>query len=125
MITVPEYASSTNIALQKLQQDVYHFAQTHIAPIAHDMDVSNRFPRELWPQLGKLGLLCITIDKKYGGSDLGYFAQALTVETISRASGALCLSYVAHANLCANHIFRFGSNIQKNHYLPKLNSGEW
>lgn len=125
MITTPEYVSSATIRLQKLQQNVYDFAQTHIAPIAHDMDQSNRFPRELWPQLGKLGLLGITIDKKYGGCALGYFAQAIVMAVISRFSGALGLSYAAHANLCANQIFRFGTEFQKDKYLPKLNSGEW
>lgn len=125
MITTPEHMSSVNISLQKLRQNVYDFAQTHIAPIAHKMDETNHFPRELWPQLGKLGLLGITIDQKYGGSNMGYFAQAIALEAISRSSGALGLSYAAHANLCANQIFRFGTEAQKNKYLPKLNSGEW
>ena len=125
MITTKELVTSPTLPLQKLQQIVHDFAKTHIAPIAQDMDATNRFPRELWPQLGKLGLLGITTEKKYGGTELGYFAQVIAMAEISRASGALGLSYAAHANLCANQIFRFGNEHQKMQYLPKLNSGEW
>lgn len=116
---------SRNKTLHQLQQQAHEFAQTHIAPIAHETDQQNRFPKELWPLLGKAGFLGITIGKKYGGTELGYVAQAMVVEAISRASGGIGLSYGAHANLCVNQIYRFGTEKQKEQYLPKLTSGEW
>lgn len=125
MATTPECTLSHDQTLQDLHRTASEFAQTHIAPIAHETDQQNRFPKELWPLLGKAGLLGVTIGKKYGGSGLGYVAQAIVVEAISRASGGVGLSYGAHANLCANQLYRFGSEKQKEHYLPKLNSGEW
>lgn len=108
-----------------LQKKVQDFAQTHIAPLAHTIDQTNQFPRELWKKLGDADLLGLTIDKKYGGSQAGYLAQVIALEAISRASGSIGLAYAAHANLCANQIQRFGSEKQKAHYLPRLNSGEW
>lgn len=117
--------ASTNDVLHQLQQDIHHFAQTQIAPLASQLDRDNRFPKELWPMLGKAGFLGVTIGKKYGGTELGYFAQAIIVAEISRASAGVGLSYGAHANLCANQIYRFGTEKQKEKYLPKLNRGEW
>lgn len=114
-----------NKILQLLQEKTHLFAKQHIIPIAHALDRDNRFPKELWPLMGKAGLLGVTIDQKYGGTALGYFAQALIIEILSYASGGVGLSYGAHANLCANQIYRFGSETQKQKYLPKLNSGEW
>ncbi|MCX7125899.1 MAG: acyl-CoA dehydrogenase family protein, partial [Gammaproteobacteria bacterium] len=111
--------------LQQFQKDAHDFAQTHIAPIAQEIDQTNQFPRKLWLKLGKQGLLGITVDKKYGGSEQGYLAQAIAMAAISRASGSIGLAYAAHSNLCANQIFRFGTEAQKQKYLPKLNSGEW
>jgi isovaleryl-CoA dehydrogenase len=110
---------------QELQQTVLDFAAKHITPIAFDIDQTNQFPRELWPLMGKLGLLGITVGKKYGGTERGYFAQLLVLEAISKASASIGLAYAAHANLCANQIFRLGNEAQKMKYLPKLNSGEW
>jgi len=110
---------------QTLQDTAHAFAQKNIAPIADSIDRSNIFPRQLWPLLGKQGLLGATIGKKYGGTEQGYLAQAIIVEAISRASGSIGLAYGAHANLCANQIFRFGNEAQKQKYLPKLNSGEF
>lgn len=112
-------------ALKQFQQKAEDFAQKYIAPLAQEIDKTNQFPRELWKKLGSAELLGITIDKQYGGTAQGYFAQALAVEAISRASGSIGLAYGAHANLCANHIFRFGTEQQKQRYLPKLNTGEW
>jgi isovaleryl-CoA dehydrogenase len=111
--------------LKAFQQHVESFANTHIKPIAHETDQESRFPRELWPLLGKAGLLGVTIEKKYGGSELGFFEQILAIEEISRASGGIGLSYTAHANLCAHHLYRFANESQKQKYLPKLNTGEW
>ena len=107
-----------------LRDTVVGFAQDKIAPQAAEIDRANSFPRELWPQLGALGLLGITVEEEWGGSGLGYLAHCVTMEEISRASGAIGLSYGAHSNLCVNQIRRNGNPEQKKRYLPKLISGE-
>jgi isovaleryl-CoA dehydrogenase len=107
-----------------LQKSVSTFAQQAVAPIASIIDKTNTFPRDLWPQLGDMGLLGMTIDQSYNGADMGYLAHAIVMEEISRASGSIGLSYIAHSNLCMNQIQRFGSDLQKQKYLPKLVSGE-
>jgi isovaleryl-CoA dehydrogenase len=107
-----------------LRDTVGSFAQAKIAPCADEVDRSNKFPRELWPQLGALGLLGITVDEEWGGAGLGYLAHCVAMEEISRASAAVGLSYGAHSNLCVNQISRNGSAEQKKRYLPKLLSGE-
>ena len=110
--------------LDMLRASVRNFANDRIAPIAADIDASNTFPRELWPELGALGLLGITVEEAYGGSELGYLAHVIAMEEISRASAAVGLSYGAHSNLCVNQIRRWGTEEQKQTYLPKLISGE-
>jgi len=100
------------------------FAQDKIAPRADEIDKSNVFPRDLWPQMGALGLHGITVDEEYGGSGLGYLAHCVAMEEVSRASAAVGLSYGAHSNLCVNQIHRNGTPEQKRRYLPKLVSGE-
>ncbi len=107
-----------------LRETVYQFAQKEIAPRAHDIDSSNQFPNDLWKKMGDLGLLGITIDSSYGGSNLGYLDQVIAMEEISRASGSVGLSYGAHANLCVDHIRRNGTETQKMQYLPRLIRGE-
>ncbi len=111
--------------LDMLRASVRGFANDRIAPIAADIDASNTFPRELWPELGALGLLGITVEESYGGSELGYLAHVIAMEEISRASAAVGLSYGAHSNLCVNQIRRWGNEEQKQAYLPKLVSGEY
>jgi isovaleryl-CoA dehydrogenase len=106
-----------------LRDTVRAFAQNKIAPRAADIDRSNAFPRELWPGLGELGLLGITVEEEFGGAGLGYLAHCVAMEEISRASAAVGLSYGAHSNLCVNQIRRNGSVAQKKRYLPKLISG--
>jgi isovaleryl-CoA dehydrogenase len=107
-----------------LRDTVVSFAQAKIAPCAAEIDRSNEFPRELWPQLGALGLLGITVEEEWGGAGLGYLAHCVAMEEISRASAAVGLSYGAHSNLCVNQLRRNGSAEQKKRYLPKLISGE-
>ena len=110
--------------IDMLREAVKDFASDRIAPRARQIDASNQFPRDLWPQLGDLGLLGITVDEKDGGSGLGYLAHVVAMEEISRASASIGLSYGAHSNLCVNQLRRWGSAQQKERYLPKLISGE-
>jgi len=106
-----------------LRKTVADFAQDRIAPRADEIDRSNTFPRELWPEMGALGLHGITVEEEYGGAGLGYLAHCVAMEEVSRASAAVGLSYGAHSNLCVNQIRRNGSDAQKRKYLPKLVSG--
>jgi isovaleryl-CoA dehydrogenase len=99
-------------------------AADRIAPRAAEIDASNEFPRDLWPELGDLGLLGITVEEEYGGSALGYLAHVVAMEEISRASASVGLSYGAHSNLCVNQLRRWGSEEQRRRFLPKLVSGE-
>lgn len=103
---------------------VRKFAVTTITPRAAEIDQSNTFPRDLWPKLGKLGLLGITVDETYGGGGMGYEQHVIAMEEISRASASVGLSYGAHSNLCVNQIYLNGSDTQKRHYLPALISGD-
>ncbi len=93
-----------------LRKTVSGFAQDRIAPRADEIDRSNKFPRELWPEMGALGLHGITVEEECGGSGLGYLAHCVAMEEISRASAAVGLSYGAHSNLCVNQLRRNGSD---------------
>ncbi len=110
--------------VEMLRETVRDFTSDKIAPLAAEIDRSNKFPRELWPQLGALGLLGITVEEELGGSGLGYLAHCVAMEEISRGSAAIGLSYGAHSNLCVNQLRRNGSEEQKRRYLPKLISGD-
>lgn len=110
--------------VDQLRDMVRRFAQERIAPVADEIDRTDRFPRELWPAMGELGLLGITADPDTGGSGMGYVAHSVVIEEISRVSGSVGLSYGAHSNLCVNQINRWGNPSQKEQYLPKLCSGE-
>ncbi|MFV2089522.1 MAG: isovaleryl-CoA dehydrogenase [Pseudomonadales bacterium] len=111
--------------LNLLRDSVRRFARAEIAPIAARVDADNQFPRELWPKLGELGLLGITVDEADGGAGLGYLAHCIAMEEISRASASVGLSYGAHSNLCVNQIRRHADADQKARYLPGLISGEF
>jgi isovaleryl-CoA dehydrogenase len=107
-----------------LRKTVADFARDRIAPRANEIDRSNEFPCDLWPEMGTLGLHGITVEEDYGGSGLGYLEHCVAMEEVSRASAAVGLSYGAHSNLCVNQIRRNGNEAQKRKYLPKLISGE-
>ena len=107
-----------------VRETVRQFTSAEISPRANDIDQSNEFPRDLWPQLGDLGLHGITVSEEYGGAGLGYLAHTVVMEEVSRGSASVGLSYGAHSNLCVNQIFRNGSEEQKRRYLPPLISGE-
>ena len=107
-----------------LRESVAAFAADRIAPRAAGIDETNEFPRDLWPELGELGLLGITVEEEYGGSALGYLAHVVAMEEISRASASVGLSYGAHSNLCVNQLRRWGTDEQRQRFLPKLVSGE-
>ncbi len=111
--------------LDLLRETVRSFANDRIAPRAAEIDEKNIFPRDLWPELGALGLLGITVEESYGGSELGYLAHVIAMEEISRASASVGLSYGAHSNLCVNQLRRWGNAEQKETLLPKLVSGEY
>jgi isovaleryl-CoA dehydrogenase len=110
--------------LDAIRREVRRFASAEIAPLADEIDHTNEFPRALWPKLGTQGLLGITVPERWGGADLGYLAHVVAMEEISRASGAVGLSYGAHSNLCVNQIRLNGTDEQRDRYLPKLVSGE-
>ncbi|KZK65236.1 isovaleryl-CoA dehydrogenase [Shewanella baltica] len=107
-----------------LRDAVQDFAANEIAPIAAKVDHDNTFPNELWPVLGGMGLLGVTVPEEFGGANMGYLAHVVAMEEISRASASIGLSYGAHSNLCVNQINRNGNAAQKAKYLPKLVSGE-
>jgi isovaleryl-CoA dehydrogenase len=106
-----------------LRNQVEAFSAKEIAPRAAEIDRSNAFPMDLWPKLGALGVLGITVEEDYGGAGLGYLEHAIAMEEISRASASVGLSYGAHSNLCVNQIRRNGNQDQKQRYLPQLIDG--
>ncbi|WP_036292913.1 isovaleryl-CoA dehydrogenase [Methylosinus sp. PW1] len=107
-----------------LRDQVESFAAREIAPRAATIDRENDFPSDLWPKMGALGLLGVTVEEEYGGAGLGYLEHVVIMEELSRASASVGLSYGAHSNLCVNQLRRNGTSEQKRRYLPKLVSGE-
>ncbi|TQV87554.1 isovaleryl-CoA dehydrogenase [Aliikangiella coralliicola] len=107
-----------------IRDSVRAFAEKEIAPIAERVDQENEFPNELWPKLGEMGLLGMTVEEEFGGSGLGYLEHVVAMEEISRASASIGLSYGAHSNLCLNQLRKNGTPEQKAKYLPKLCTGE-
>ncbi len=110
--------------IDSLREVVMQFCRKEIAPIAAEVDHSNKFPMPVWKKLGDLGVLGLTVEEEYGGTNMGYLAHVVAMEEISRASGSIGLSYGAHSNLCVNQMRKNGTEAQKRKYLPKLISGE-
>jgi isovaleryl-CoA dehydrogenase len=110
--------------IDQLRDTVRAFADDEIAPLAAEIDRTDKFPRAIWPKMGALGLHGITVEEEYGGAGMGYLAHVVAMEEVSRGSASIGLSYGAHSNLCVNQIRRNGSEAQKRRYLPKLISGE-
>ena len=110
--------------IEEMRDMVARWVDDKLAPRAAEIDATNEFPRDLWPQMGELGVLGVTADEEYGGAGLGYLAHCVVMEEISRGSASVGLSYGAHSNLCVNQINLNGSSEQKAKYLPKLISGE-
>src|SRR5438105_6305861 len=124
MLNFPALDFHLGETIALLRQSVQDFAAAEIAPRAAEIDRSNQFPMDLWRKMGDLGLLGITVEEDYGGTDMGYLAHIVAMEEISRASASIGLSYGAHSNLCVNQIRRNGNAAQKQRYLPKLIRGE-
>ena len=124
MISYPILKFSHPAEIEMLRDEVFKFAQEAIAPRAAQIDKDNEFPQDLWPKMGGMGLLGITVSEQYGGAGMGYLAHVVAMEELSRASASVALSYGAHSNLCVNQIFRNGTDAQRERYLPKLISGE-
>jgi len=110
--------------IELLRDAVKAFADREIAPRAASIDRDNQFPADLWRKLGELGVMGLTVEEEYGGSQLGYLAHIVAMEEISRASASVGLSYGAHSNLCVNQLRRNGSKAQKDKFLAKLVTGE-
>lgn len=110
--------------IEEMRSVIRRWVEDKLAPRAEQIDADNEFPRDLWPELGALGLLGLTAHEDFGGAGLGYVAHCVAMEEISRGSGAVGLSYGAHSNLCVNQISLNGTDEQKARYLPKLCSGE-
>ena len=122
--TAPSMDFGLGETVDAIRETTARFAADKIAPLAAKIDESNAFPRELWPQMGELGLHGITVEEDFGGLGLGYLEHVVAVEEVSRASASVGLSYGAHSNLCVNQIRRWGSDEQKHRYLPKRISGQ-
>jgi isovaleryl-CoA dehydrogenase len=123
--TVSDTGIRVSEELDLLRDTVRRFAEAEIAPRAAEMDEKAEFPMDLWPKMGALGLLGITVPAEYGGSGMSYLAHVIAMEEISRASASVGLSYAAHSNLCVNNLYLNGSEAQRRKFLPKLCSGEW
>jgi isovaleryl-CoA dehydrogenase len=125
---IPNHGPSLEFGLGEtadaIRETTARFAADRIAPLAAEIDRTNSFPRELWPEMGELGLHGVTVEEQYGGLGLGYLEHVVAMEEVSRASASVGLSYGAHSNLCINQIRRWGTEDQKQRYLPKLISGE-
>lgn len=124
MRATPDFDFGLTESANMIRESAARFADEQIAPLAAKCDAEDWFPRDLWPAMGELGLHGITVEEEWGGLGLGYLDHVIAVEEVSRASASVGLSYGAHSNLCVNQIRRWGTQEQKDKYLPKLVSGE-
>ncbi len=122
--STPDFDFALGESADMIRETVARFADERIAPLAAKVDALDWFPRDLWPEMGALGLHGITVEEEWGGIGLGYLEHVIAVEEVSRASASVGLSYGAHSNLCVNQIRRWGTDAQKAKYLPQLISGE-
>ncbi len=122
--STPDFDFALGESADMIRETVARFADARIAPLAAKVDAQDWFPRDLWPEMGALGLHGITVEEEWGGIGLGYLEHVIAVEEVSRASASVGLSYGAHSNLCVNQIRRWGTDAQKAKYLPHLISGE-
>ncbi|WP_394659158.1 isovaleryl-CoA dehydrogenase [uncultured Novosphingobium sp.] len=122
--STPDFDFALGESADMIRETVARFADERIAPLAAKVDAQDWFPRDLWPEMGALGLHGITVEEEWGGIGLGYLEHVIAVEEVSRASASVGLSYGAHSNLCVNQIRRWGTDAQKAKYLPQLISGE-
>ena len=120
---LPDFDDDLGEDIRMLRQSVAAFTAAEITPRAADIDRENNFPPDLWPKLGALGVLGITVEEEFGGSGLGYLEHVVAMEEISRGSASVGLSYGAHSNLCVNQIRLNGNAAQKQKYLPGLVAG--
>ena len=121
---LPPFDFDLGETVNMLRDSIAAFTASAIAPRAAEIDRSNEFPRDLWPRLGELGLLGMTVPEEFGGSGMSYLAHLIAIEELSRASASVALSYGAHSNLCVNNLYLNGTDEQRRKYLPKLCSGE-
>src|SRR6201996_8668943 len=128
MASLPNRLPGLNFCLGEsadmLRNQVEAFAADEIAPRAAQIDRDNAFPMDLWPKMGALGVLGITVEEEYGGAGMGYLEHVVAMEEISRGSASVGLSYGAHSNLCVNQLRRNGSEEQRRRYLPGLIAGD-
>jgi len=124
MRATPDFDFGLGEDAAMIRESVARFADEQIAPLAEEVDREDSFPRQLWPQMGELGLHGITVPEADGGLGLGYVEHVIAIEEVSRASASVGLSYGAHSNLCINQIARWGTEEQKAKHLPGLISGE-
>jgi alkylation response protein AidB-like acyl-CoA dehydrogenase len=109
---------------QQLRRTVREFAEGEIAPHVMEWDEASQFPKEIIPQLGQMGLLGVIFPEKYGGAGLGYLEYSIVIEELSRVDGSVGLIVAAHNSLCSNHIYKFGTEAQKQKYLAPLAQGK-
>jgi isovaleryl-CoA dehydrogenase len=121
---LPSFNFGLGETADQLRETVCAFTADRVAPLAAEIDRTDRFPRELWPEMGALGLHGVTVEEAWGGAGLGYLEHCIVMEELSRGSASVGLSYGAHSNLCVNQIRRNGNDDQKRRFLPKLLSGE-
>ena len=107
-----------------LRKAVREFAQAEIAPHVLEWDEQQIFPLEVIKKLGQLGYMGAVIPEQYGGAGLGYVEYSIIIEELSRVDGSVGIILAAHTSLCSNHIYKAGSEEQKQKYLPRLTSGE-